>query len=321
VAFQLTNATIPELWSPALLQEIFYQTIAGSPNIVNRQYEGIIQKMGDRVKIASLDTVQIRNYTGAPIVYDAPVDSSRDLIIDQAKYFGVILDDVDDKQSAYNILLEKARVAGLRLAEEMDINIMTNMTTNATGVVDAGDFGGTAGSPFAPDTSSQGTGSTGSTLAGKTVWDCLLKAGMKLTRNKAPQKGRWAILTPEAVGALAADRRWLSAQDNLGESAFTNGIIGRAAGFDIVESALVGTTQAATGTNNSFVETPPVETNVQVLAGCNWATSVAEQIVETEKLRSQAVFGDLLRGLHVYGVKVVRPEMIMKLRLNTSGTA
>ena len=106
-------------------------------------------------------------------------------------------------------------------------------------------------------------------------------------------------MPPEAYALLLQDARFTSVQ-GVAQGVITNGLVGRVAGFDIYMSNNVVKTSAGT----------PV---YSITAQISDATTYAEQIIKTEALRPEASFSDAVRGLHVYGAKVTRPEEIATL--------
>ncbi|MDR3080540.1 MAG: P22 coat protein - protein 5 domain protein, partial [Streptomyces sp.] len=145
-------------------------------------------------------------------------------------------------------------------------------------------------------------GSTGSSIAlsgsgnEKNAYDkVLVDLRTKLDRANVPTEGRYAVVSPEFTGSLLKDDRFVRVDASGTDSGLRNGIVGRAAGFDILQS------------NN----TPNPTGQVQVVqAGYPGAITYAEQILETEALRLQNTIADAIRGLHVYGARLLRPTGI-----------
>jgi hypothetical protein len=110
-----------------------------------------------------------------------------------------------------------------------------------------------------------------------------------------PTAGRWAVVTPELMGSLLLDARFIKANEAGTDTGLRNGFVGRAAGFDIYE------------TNNA--PNPASDTQV-ILAGNNRAITFARQISQTEAYRPEAKFADAVKGLTLYGAKLVRPDSL-----------
>ena len=131
----------------------------------------------------------------------------------------------------------------------------------------------------------------GATLAtSDNVWDALIDLMVTLDEANVPTEGRWAVLTPELRGLLVNDNRFLDASASGSSEALRNGRVGQAAGFDLRVS------------NNQSAGT--------ISAGHPMGMTFAEQIVKVEAYRPEDAFSDAVKGLHVYGAKVVRAEAL-----------
>jgi hypothetical protein len=146
---------------------------------------------------------------------------------------------------------------------------------------------------------SDGSPKTDLGTAGK-AYEYLVDLGTLLDEANVPTAGRWAIVPPWYEGALLKDERFVSFGTVVNVGNLRNGMIGRAAGFDILKSNNV------TKTGTTF----------RIMAGTSMAISMADQIVETEAYRPEKRFGDAVKGLHVWGVKVIRPEALAVLHAN-----
>ena len=140
----------------------------------------------------------------------------------------------------------------------------------------------------------------------------LLPLKVKLSQANVPMQGRYVVMPAWAEALLEQTQAFVSVTDMQGDPSkvFSNGMIGRAAGFDIYSSnnAIEYNTGNATGTSNGT--SVPSTGGYVVQAGHNMALTYAEQIVQVEALRLQTTFGDGVRGLHVFGSKLVRPDCI-----------
>lgn len=122
------------------------------------------------------------------------------------------------------------------------------------------------------------------------VWDALLDRKVALDEANVPTEGRWAVITPALHALLMNDSKFLDASASGSTEALRNGRVGAAAGFDIRVS------------NNVHA--------ASIIAGHPMAVTYAEQIVKVEAYRPEDSFSDAVKGLHVYGAKVVRPEAV-----------
>lgn len=269
---------IPEVWSRLILANLRSSLVFGQAGIINRDYEGDIANAGDTVHIISFTDPAVRDYTkNTDISWDLLTDAERALVVDQADYFAFTVDDVDRRQAMPGFVAAASRGAAYNLASEADAYIASVMyaAVNATD----NDLGA-----FTADVSDQ------------TAYNLFVSMRTTLNRDNVPVQGRWAIVPPELTGALLKDPRFIDASQSGSTAALRNGEVGRIAGFDVFESN----------------ETPdPTASTFAVIAGHPIATTYAEQINDTEAIRLQDQFGDGIRGLHLYGAKVVRPEALV----------
>lgn len=272
---------VPDLWSARLLVALRKSTVAAS--LCNRDYEGEIRRMGDSVKITGVARPTIGNYTAhTDITVEDIDDNSRSLIIDQAKYFAFELDDIEKAQSVNGgaVLNQATDEAAFGLRDTADQFLFT---TIAAGV-----------SAAAPDNSI-----AEATIATATAaYDRLVDMKVLLDNSSTPQEGRWAVVTPAFHGWLLKDSRFISAGDDAGAAVRANGRVGSAAGLNIYVS-------------NNLPDGPGAGLGKNLLAGYNGATTFAEQIVSVEGARMEKRFADMVKGLHVYGAKVTRPEALV----------
>lgn len=274
------SSFIPELWNARLLYALEKNHVA--TNIVNRDYEGEIKNAGDTVHINTLGAVSVRTYAqGTALTYDALSTSDQTLEISQQKYFAFSLDDVDKAQAAGDIMDAAMGRAAYSLADVSDAYLL--------GVIAAGgsssNYVGTAGSPIA--------------LTAANVYTNIVAMRTALDKQNVPTQGRTLVVPPEMYALLLQDARFTAVQ-GVAEGVITNGLVGRVAGFDIYMSNNVVKTSA---------DTPVYSITAQIAD----ATTYAEQIIKTEALRPEGSFSDAVRGLHVYGAKVTRPEEIATL--------
>jgi hypothetical protein len=267
---------IPTIWSARLLTSLSKRHVAGA--ITNRDYEG--DASGDSVKITSITDPTIGTYTGADITTEDIDDATRSLLLDQKKYFSFYLDDVERAQSVNGgaLMIEAADRAAYGLANTLDAYVLSQIHANATKV--------------------PANEKTITTVAG--VYDQLVDLAVALDGADVPEENRWAVVPPPFYGVLLKDSRFVAAGDNAGQATRANGIVGQAAGFTIYKSNNLP--NAASGTSS---------TNKPVLAGTTYATTMAEQVRSVEAFRLEKKFADGVKGLHVYGVKVLRTESVV----------
>lgn len=275
---------IPQIWSARLLSNLQKSLVYGQAGVVNTDYEGEISQYGDTVKINSIGAVTIGDYVKNNDVEgpETLTDAQTHLTIDQAKYFNFQVDDIDAAQQKPKVMDEAMREAAYGLADVADQYVASLYT----GVSDKNIIG--------DDT-------TPEVLSKDNVYDMLVDLGVLLTDAKVPREGRWVIVAPWVYGLLLKDDRFIHVSKAGTDQGLRNGIVGRAAGFDILESHNV----------------PNVDgTKYKIIAGHPMAISKAEQINSVEAYRPEKRFADAVKGLHLYGAKLVRPEAIAVLTAN-----
>lgn len=283
---------IPAIWSARLLENLNNAHVYA--NLCNRDYEGEITGMGDTVKINSIGHVTIGNYTKNTDISAAETltDAQTTLIIDAAHYFNFQVDDIDKVQTKPQVMNAAMQDASWGLADKVD-TVLAGLHTSVPAANKIGADGASA--------------KLGLVLtAGSTMYDYLIDLKTILDDNNCPQVGRWVVLPNWAEGAMLKDDRFVNSTD-AGNQIRTNGFIGRAAGFDIYKS------------NNVTNDAQTVKT-YRVLAGHPMAWSLAEQITQVEAYRPQLRFADAVKGLLVYGKKVVRPTLLACLYVKNAAS-
>lgn len=263
---------IPEVWSAALLKALRDRLTYAQAGVINRNYEGDIARAGDTVHITSFNDPAVRTYTrNTNITWDQLSSTQQTLVVDQEKYFAFTVDDIDRRQALPGFVEEATVGASYNLAAEADSFVAETMSDAVTGDNDRGavTLGAVEGDAY----------------------NLLVELRTILTRSNTPDEGRFVVIPPEMYGLLLKDDRFIRADASGTTQGLRNGFVGRAAGFDVIESNRVPEDGGA----------------FRVLAGHSIATTYAEQILNTEALRLENQFGDGVRGLHVYGGRVIRP--------------
>lgn len=268
----------PQIWSAKLLIAWRTALVYGGPMVVNRDYEGDIAEAGDVVKITSISDPTISDYVpnSTVITPEELTDAQRNLVIDQSKYWAFKVDDVDKRQAKGNVMPEAMSRASYRLADVADRYVAGLYT----GVVAANNLG---------------TVSVVAATPTDAYDDVLVPLKVVLDEADVPTEGRYCVIPPWFTGRLLRDDRFIRADASGTTEALRNGVVGRAAGFTIMQS------------NNT--PNPTGDDNV-VQAGVNAAISFAEQINKTEAYRPENGFSDAVKGLALYGAKLIRPDGI-----------
>lgn len=286
---------IPEIWSGKLIEKFYAATVLAA--ISNTDYEGEIKNQGDTVKIRTKPTITIKDYRAdGNLELERPKGSVIDLTIDKGKYFNTILDDVMDVQSDLENMSMWSDDASEQMKLVIDAEVLTslrgkaaaaNRGTNA-GKVAGGINLGVTGTPLAVVNDKATTGLVD-------VIDVILRLGQALDEQNIPEQGRWMIV-PTWFSTLVKRselRQAYLSGDSV--SMLRNGRIGMIDRFTVyVSNLLPSGTLAGLATGESAI-----------YAGHSHSLTFASQINNVETMRSEFTFGNILRGLQVYGYSVI----------------
>lgn len=277
---------IPQIWAARLLQNLNEAHVFAT--LANRDYEGDIRQAGDTVKINAIGRVSIGTYTKNTNIAAAETltDAQTTLVIDKADYFNFQIDDIDKAQQKPKVMDEAMREAAYGLSRAVDTALAgIHASTPANNKVGADGTNAKLGLVL---------------TAGSALYDYLVDLKVKLDENNCPDDGRrWVVVPAWAHGALLRDSRFINATD-LGNQIRMNGLVGKAAGFNVYMS------------NNVTDDAQTVKT-YRIIAGHPMAVSYAEQISGVEAYRPELRFASAVKGLHLWGFKVVRPQLIATL--------
>ncbi|MEP6789321.1 MAG: P22 coat protein - protein 5 domain protein [Acidobacteriota bacterium] len=276
---------IPTVWAARLLVALEKALIYGQTNVSNRDYEGEIRKAGNTVKIASIGDVTVSDYTRDTDIADPDslTDEEQTLLIDNAKYFNFYVDSVDRAQQNVNVLDEAMRRSAWKLRDISDSFLADTMDA----AVPNGNKIGTTGTPKVPTKDD--------------AYEYLVDLGVLLDEADTPIDGRFVVVPAWFHGLLLKDERFVKSGTHRSDTVLANGEVGAAAGFAILKS------------NNVPNDTG---TKYKIIAGHQVATAYVEQIVDVQTYKPEKRFGDAVKGLHVYGAKVVRPTALACLIAN-----
>jgi N4-gp56 family major capsid protein len=294
------NATV---WSRSILENLNKRHVFAG--VMNRDYEGEV-KMGDTVKINSIGRVTVKDYTrnaGAGGTAASPTIAGIDrpeilqgsalfLTIDQAKYFNFEIDDVDKYQQQPKLMSQATKEASYSMKNVVDLF--------AGSTLQAGVAGTTDGTGNRLDARTIGTGA-----GDDDAYEALVDLKVKLKENDVDDDDLWVVVPPWFTGMLEKDVRFTNYGTSQNRATLENGRIGRAAGFEIMESNNLSGATAGTLAVAGGVYT--------IIAGSRTAATFADQLDKVEAFRPQDGFNDALKGLHIYGAKVVRPYALASI--------
>ena len=286
---------IPEIWSGKLIEKFYASTVLAA--ISNTDYEGEIKNKGDKVKIRTKPTITIKDYRADGLLeVERPSSNILELLIDKGKYFNLILDDVMEVQSDLNMMNMWSDDAAQQFKIVVDREVLLNLIGKAhaknrgtaAGLISGNINLGVTTTPLQVVSRTPTTGKT-------EITDLLVRLGQVLDEQNIPEQGRWVVV-PAWVGAQIkmSELRDASLTGD-GTSILRNGRLGMVDRFTIYVSNLLPSGVAAGLAAGEWV----------VFAGTQHALSFASQINKVETMRSEATFGQLLRGLQVYGYSVL----------------
>ena len=298
---------IPEIWSGKLVEKFYASTVLAA--ISNTDYEGEIKNKGDRVKIRTKPTITIHDYGADGLLgLDRPSGGNVELFIGNGKYFSLILDDVMEVQSDLNILSIWSDDAAQQLKIAVDKDVLggiyggmaaANQGTTA-GVITASLNLGVQGAPLTV-VSKNPTGGQVELL------DVLMRMGQVLDEQNIPEEGRWVVLPAWAGRQIKQSELRQAYLSGDSVSMLRNGRLGMVDRFTIYISNLLP--------NNS---TQPANFNVgewPIYAGHAHGLTFASQISKVETLRSELTFGQILRGLQVYGYQILDGKALVQAQV------
>lgn len=285
------DSFIPELWSSEMAMFLEKYLVYAQDGVVNREYEGEIAGAGDTVHIAGIGAVTVADYTKNSNINSPQTltDSQTTLTIDQQKYWNVQVDDIDIAQQKPKVMSNVIRRATYGMRDAID-QYIAGLYTDAA----AANLVGSDASPKVPNNTAGDSSN---------VYNLIVDCGTKLTDSKVPTEGRWMVVPPWFYGRLLKEPTFVKVNESGSDQTMRNGVVGKVAGFDILQSHNVPNTASA---------------KYKVMYGVGDAITFATALTKMEAFRPEARFADAIKGLQVFGAKVVYPEMLGVLTCNSA---
>lgn len=287
---------IPTIWSARLNQKFYAASTFAACS--NTDFEGEIKNLGDKVIINNIPTITINDYTvGTSLSYEVPTPTSLELPIDKAKYFAFQINDVIEHQSKPDMMSMFSDDAGQQMKTSVDRECWLATYNGAA----AANMGGTAG--VISGAYNLGTDAAPITVNTGNVLSTITAMASVLDEQNIPDTDRWMVITPAERQTLLNSN--LAQAQFMGDStsALRNGKIGRIDRFDIYLSTLLPRALADENWTGG-ADAGKVKRHA-IVAGHKSAITMAAQINKVETVRNPSDFGDYVRGLMVYGRKVV----------------
>jgi hypothetical protein len=278
---------IPEIWSGKLIENFYDATVLAA--ISNTNYEGEIRRMGDTVNIRTTPEITIKSYVkGQTLSVENPDKPKIQLVIDKGEYFACIEDDVDKVQSDVNMMDTWSKDASERMKIKIDQRVLTDILPD----ISALNKGATAGRI----TGNIDLGTTGSPIAitKSNVLDYIVDLGTVLDEANAPEGERFLVIPAKMAGMIKKSDLKDASLTGDSVSVLRNGRLGMIDRFTLYMSHNLSVTSG----------------KFNIIAGHKMGFTFASQMTEMESLRAESTFGNVIRGLQVYGYKVVKPEAL-----------
>lgn len=279
-----TSHFIPQVWSAKIIEALDKELVYAE--LFNTDYEGEITEAGDTVHIAQVGDVTIKDFDCDTDIASPDDVKVEDLTLDinQSKYFNISVCDVNEVQSKISLLDTATQRAGYGFADVCDKYLGSLLATSGT----VKDGLGAKEKPIAVNADN--------------AYETLVKMKTALDKANLPKQERKVVVPPAFEGFMLLDPRFVAVPTDASQARLTEGTVYRAAGFEIRTSNNVpseddGGSDGAT-TVFSIVGSSPIQ------------GTFAQQILKTEAYRPEKRFADAVKGLHVYGAKVLRPSVV-----------
>ena len=286
----------PQIFSQKVQK--FFRRASVVEDITNTDYAGEIENFGDTVKIIKEPTITVADYArGTAVSTQDLADDQITMTVDQGSYFAFKVDDIEERQSHVNFEALATSSGAYSLKKNYDYNVLKYIYDNAA-------------------TSAANTGTDGSPIDGDaatdTLADVVSAAKTVLDGNDVPEENRWLVAPPAFFQQLRKAGAKLSDQSILndgGVSQIRNGMVTDKPlfGFNMYMTNAIAVSSGSAA-NKTFGSSGANE--YAFLYGHMSAVATANHIAKTELIRDPDSFADIVRGLHVFGRKILRDDAV-----------
>ena len=287
----------PQIFSQKVQK--FFRRASVVEDITNTDYAGEIENFGDTVKIIKEPTITVKDYArGQTVDTQILADDQITMTVDQGSYFAFKVDDIEERQSHVNFEALATSSGAYSLKKNYDYNVLKFIYDNASD----GTGTGTDASPIDGD------------AAVDTLANLVSTAKKNLDRNDVPEENRWLVSSPEFFEQLRKAGAKLSDQSVMadgGSSQIRNGMVTDRPlfGFNMYQSNAIAVS-GGNAANHTFGSSG---SNEHVfLYGHMSGVATVNHIAKTELIRDPDSFADVVRGLHVFGRKILRSEAVQR---------
>ena len=270
----------------------FFRTASVVEAITNTDYAGEIEAYGDTVNIIKEPTITVSAYSrGAVVDAQDITDDQIQLTVDQANAFSFKVDDIEERHSHVNFESVATSSGAYALKNEYDKNVIAAMVAGVSSSSPDHLLGADSGSGQDQDV---GFGSSEVDPV-----DTISKHNRLLNAADVPEENRWFLAGPEFVEQLGQASSKLMSDTTGNATPLRNGKVlnGKIMNMDVYMT----NNFAASSTSNFF----------KVLGGHMSSTATANHIAKIEVIRHPESFSDVVRGLHVFGRKVLRDNALV----------
>ena len=288
-------------WAPAIYSQKvqkFFRRASVVEDITNTDYAGEIENFGDTVNIIKEPSITVNDYArGQTVNTETLADDQIQLTVDQGSYFAFKVDDIEERQSHVNFEALATSSGAYALKKNYDYNVLKAIYDGAS-------------------TSAANTGTDGSPIDGDAATDTLVDvmsaAKTVLDGNDVPEENRWFVAPPafyqqiRKAGAKIMDQ---SVMNDGSASAMRNGMITDRPlfGFRMYSTNAIAVSSGA-ASSKTFGSAGSNE--YAFLYGHQSGVATANHIAKTELIRDPDSFSDIVRGLHVFGRKILRTDAV-----------
>ena len=278
---------IPEIWSGKLIENFYDATVLAAISITN--YEGEIRKMGDTVNIRTTPEITIKTYVkGQTLSVENPDKPKIQLVIDKGEYFACIEDDVDKVQADVNMMDTWSKDASERMKIKIDQRVLTDILPS----ISASNKGASAGR--ISGNIDLGTSGSAIAITKTNVLEYIVDMGTVLDEANCPESERFLIIPAKMAGYIKKSDLKDASITGDSVSVLRNGRLGMIDRFTVYVSHNLSVTSG----------------KFSIISGHKMGFTFASQMTEMESLRAESTFGNVIRGLQVYGYQVVKPEAL-----------
>ena len=288
-------------WVPAVYSQKvqkFFRRASVVEDITNTDYAGEIENFGDTVNIVKEPSITVSDYArGQSVNTQTLADDKLQLTVDQGSYFAFKVDDIEERQSHVNWESLATSSGAYSLKKNYDYNVLKNIYDNAS-------------------TSAANTGTDANPIDGDaatdTLADVISAAKTVLDGNDVPEENRWFVAPPafykqlRKAGAKIMDQ---SVMNDCSASSMRNGMVTDRPlfGFRLYSTNAIA---VSSGSAASHTFGSAGSNEYALLYGHQSAVATANHIAKTELIRDPDSFSDIVRGLHVFGRKVLRSDAV-----------